>query len=228
VATDPHRPPLSFLDPRGNPAGFEVDVAQALAKQAGWTVEIVPTTTDGLLRGAEGQGILAGLDRGDWDLVLSSVEGSNQLLENHSLSRAYLNLGPVVVTAVGAPAPPLDARWPGLVGVVEGSPGASEVRKSPVPTWRVRNYFDPTSALEDLADGNLTAAVVGTIDVAAGLYDNERLQTVLKAGSQLTQDHGLVAVTRKDDPRLADLNQALEALDQSGTLESLRRKWFLP
>lgn len=228
VATDPHHAPLSFLDPQGRPTGFEIDLMTALAQNQNWDLEVVTTTTDGLIRGAEGTGILGGLNKDEYDAVISSVEGSNRLLDRWSLSRPYLNAGPVVMVPANAPTPVLDSGWTGLVGVIEGSPGASEVRKSPVPTWRVRNYFDPASALEDLALGNLTGAVVGNVEVAEALFDNEGLQVAVRfTGPPLTQDRTLVVVTRQDDPRLAALDRGLDALDKSGVTAALMKKWFL-
>lgn len=225
VATDPRRPPLSFLDPHHQPAGFEIDLIRAIAEVEGWNLQIIATSTDGFLRGPDG--ILPGLTKGDWDLVVSSVEDSNRLKDRWSLSRPYLNVGPVVVTSDQALPPVFEANGSGLIGVVDGSPGASEVRKTPFPTWRVRTYDNPTSALEDLGQGSLTAVVTGSVDVATALYDNEGLQTRLHFGAPLTKDRQLVIVTRRDDGLLTAVNHALTVLEDTGVAESLRKKWGL-
>jgi len=227
VATDPHHPPLSFLDDAKQLRGYEIDLARALAAQGGWELELLQEPTNAFLKGVEGDGILQGLTQGDYEAVLSSVSASNRLRSDWSLSQPYLNAGPVLVLRAEGTGV-LNASWTGGLGVLEYTPGAEVVQKTSVLRWWWRPYFDPVSALEDLGDQYLTGVVAGLPEVAAVRYDNDLLRSQLKVATEpLTQDELYVVVVKKDSELLTRVNQALQALEANGTMDELKRKWLL-
>src|SRR6201981_965327 len=74
--------PYSFPDPR-NPAhviGFEVDLADALARRMGRTARFVQNQWDGLV---------PGLERGEYDVVINGLEVTPERAEKINFSNPY-------------------------------------------------------------------------------------------------------------------------------------------
>src|SRR5690349_24453635 len=64
VATDATWPPMEMVDVNKKIVGYDIDFMNAVAKEAGLTVEFKNTAWDG---------IFAGLDSGQYDAIISSV-----------------------------------------------------------------------------------------------------------------------------------------------------------
>lgn len=228
VAIDARHPPLAFRDAHDQLVGYEVDVFRAVAADAGWTMEFVPTTTEGWIHGSRESGIFGGLDRGDWDLVVAALPESNQLRDFGPLTHPYLMPRLVVVAPRTQPFPKLDATWTGLLGWA-GYELPGPLASSAVPRWTLRDYRDTASALDDLVEGRLDAVAAPALEVATQRLDNERVDAELTVTAELpaSSDAGLVAVGRDAD-RVAAVDQALVHLESSGALAALRARWKIP
>jgi polar amino acid transport system substrate-binding protein len=73
--------PMEYYNDANEMAGFDVDFAKALAAEMGLTVKFVDTAWDG---------IFAGLDRNDYDCIISSVTMSETRLEAFNFSHPYI------------------------------------------------------------------------------------------------------------------------------------------
>lgn len=83
-------PPMEYMDESGlNPLGFDVDLATALSEKLGLEVELVNTAWDG---------IFAGLDKGQYDMVISAVSVTPERQEAYEMTEPYVANQLVIVT----------------------------------------------------------------------------------------------------------------------------------
>ncbi len=83
-------PPMEYMDESGlNPMGFDVDLSYALGELLGLEVELVNTAWDG---------IFAGLDKAQYDVVISSVSITPERQAAYELTEPYVSNELVIVT----------------------------------------------------------------------------------------------------------------------------------
>lgn len=83
-------PPMEYMDESGlNPMGFDVDLSYAIGELLGLEVELVNTAWDG---------IFAGLDKGQYDVVISSVSITPERQEAYEMTEPYISNQLVIVT----------------------------------------------------------------------------------------------------------------------------------
>lgn len=76
-------PPMEYMDESGlTPLGFDVDLAYELGKLLGLEVELVNTAWDG---------IFAGLDKEQYDVIISSVSITPERSEAYELTEPYVS-----------------------------------------------------------------------------------------------------------------------------------------
>lgn len=72
--------PFGYEDADGNLVGYDVEVAQAIAKHLGVEIEIIPTAWDGLLQG---------LESGVFDIVVNGVDVTEERQKTFDFSTPY-------------------------------------------------------------------------------------------------------------------------------------------
>ena len=215
VGVDPGYPPFAGVA-KGQQAGIDVDVAQALATRLGLKAQLVD------VKPSE---IATALSDGIVDVALSAPF-SAAVLSRDSIAGTYLSDGPAVFVArestVSVPAT-VTAPWLATVrtGAQVSSPsywllaqqiGAESI--SPFPTLR--------GALEALSAGSVQA-VVG--DGLVGAYIARDLPGVRYVG-QLAPASPVGVAVSADDAKLADaVRAALDSMAGDGVLSAIRTKW---
>lgn len=82
VGTEIGYPPMEYYAGDGTtPIGFDIDVSRAIAEVLGLQYEVVDTAWDG---------IFAGVDRGDYDCIISSVSITPDRLQNFLFTEPYI------------------------------------------------------------------------------------------------------------------------------------------
>ena len=89
VASDATWPPIEMLDENKNVVGYSIDYLKAVAKEAGLNVEFHNTAWDG---------IFAGLDKEQYDVIISSVSITPERQAAYDLTEPYVSNQLVIVT----------------------------------------------------------------------------------------------------------------------------------
>ena len=83
-------PPMEYTDESGLEfIGFDIDLAKELASMFGLEVEFVNTSFDG---------IFAGLDKGQYDMIIAAVSITPDRQENYEMTEPYVSNQLVIVT----------------------------------------------------------------------------------------------------------------------------------
>lgn len=209
-------PPFSFVDESGKLTGFEVELAQALAKELGVKADIQPTKWDG---------ILAALESKRLDVVINQVTISDERKKKYDFSVPYTVSGIQALTRkadAASIAKPADLAGK-KVGVGLGT-NYEQWLKQNVPQADVRTYEDDPTKFQDLMNKRIDVILVDRLAA---------LDTVKKTGDRLgvageafsRQEAGVTL--RKDEPELLKaVDDALAKLRKDGTLAQLSQKWF--
>ena len=220
VATDATLVPMSFINDRNQLDGFEVELMQAVAREAGLEVEMI---------NVEWAGLLGGLLTRKYDAAISSVTILEERRKKMAFSIPYLKSGLAIVVRRDRDGVNTleDLQSKKLrVGAQRGTTAYFFLQD--LPDLRPIGYDLYGHAVLDLIKGEVDA-VVG--ESTGTLYyknnDNAIFEKIKMVGEILTEEHYGI-VMRKEDTELIDaINRALKTLLENGTVTKLHAQWDL-
>jgi len=206
-------PPFNFYNDNNKLVGFDVDVANEVAKRIG--VNFKPVTT-------EWSGIIEGLRSGVYDGILGSMAVTQKRLEVVNFSTPYYYSGAQLLVKKGAPFTAPDQLKGKIIGVVTGTTFATDAEK--LGAGDVKLYKDDTHTLTELnngvVNGVITDRVVGVNAMNSGKFN------IALLGMPLRGEDIAVAFRKGDDSLLTKVNTILSAMHKDGTLSTLSQKWL--
>ncbi|EIK98441.1 cystine transporter subunit [Pseudomonas sp. M47T1] len=209
-------PPFSFVDDSGKLSGFEVEFAQALAKELGVKAKLEPTKWDG---------ILAAVDSKRLDVAINQVTISDERKKKYDFSEPYTVSGIQALTQkkdAGKIASANDLTGK-KVGVGLGT-NYEQWLKDNVPGAIVKTYDDDPTKYQDLRVGRIDAILVDRL--AAFELISKTNDTLAVSGPAFSKQEAGVTL-RKGEPELLDaINKAIDKLRADGTLAKLSQKYF--
>ena len=216
VGTSANQPPMEFLDERGELVGLDVDLMRAIAEAVGLEAEFVDAPADTLI---------AGLDAGRFDAVISSLHITPEQEELADFTQPYLNAGQVVVIRTGTENIKNHHDLVGRkVGVQLRSAGAEAVEE--IKGAVVQTYDPIDLAFVDLAGGKLDAVVTAAPTAFDFVYSYDgQLQIV---GEPFTTEYLGIAVRKGNSTFRDKLNTGLSIVQTQNLVDELVRKWTTP
>jgi polar amino acid transport system substrate-binding protein len=200
----------------GGIQGFNVDLANEIAKRLKRPIEISAT---------QFSGILPSLQAGTIDFVAAPVTVTKERAENYIFTEGYLNTDYQFLTKKGEPAVTDLKQLKGkVISVNKGSAYDSWAKGLETEIgWKVESFGTQTDAVQAVMAGRAYANVAGSTVIQWAV----KLQPQL----QLSYLHstGLVwaAPLRKDSKELlAEIENAVECVKKDGTMAVLHEKWF--
>lgn len=216
IATEGAYAPWNFLNDAGEPAGFEIDLANAICTEAALTCEIVTNDWDS---------IIPNLLAGNYDAIMAGMSITDERLETIDFSDEYFPADPSkFVTTAGSGVDPsaLEGR---RIGVQGGTIQAAYAEENFAANNTIVSFGTADQAMADLAAGNLDTI----------LADGAYLEPVVDAsgggiefvGEDVLIGNGVGAGMRKDETALkTQFDDALTALKADGTVDMLIAQWF--
>jgi polar amino acid transport system substrate-binding protein len=216
VATDATWPPMEYVDENKAIVGFDIDLMNAIAKEAGLEVEY---------RNVAWDGIFAGLAAGEYDAVISSVTITDERKAQYDFSDPYINAGQIVVVQAGSDITGPDALSGHTVGAQLSTTGAFAVQEMSGVT--LKEYDEVGLAFEDLVAGRIDAVVCDTPVAADFALQREEYSAKLKiVGDSFTEEYYGILVQKGNSDLLAKINKGLAAVQDKGTDKELEEKWL--
>jgi polar amino acid transport system substrate-binding protein len=211
-------PVKGFVElPIENPKGFEVDLADAIAKQLGVPKVVwVNTPFNGLFSPAPK----------DFDMAINEITITPERSKVVDFSVPYFDANQGFLIKKGGPAEGVKsiADMKDLqFGVQATTTGADYVKDKIKPNKEPREFSTLGAATQALANGQIDAFVM---DVAIGAeIVKERGEDVDMTG-QFKTDEQYGALFEKGNPLRQQVNEAIEKIKADGTLKKLQAKWF--
>ena len=208
-------PPFNYFDEKNELTGFDVEVGIEVAKRMGREYEPITTAWDG---------IIEGLRAGRYDGILGSMGITEDRKKIVDFSDPYYYSGAqLIVRADSGIDSPEDLPEDAAIAVATGET-YTEDAIALVGDDNVRFYEDPIQSMMDLDNGRITAIITDRI-VGLNAFQEKGYDFKL-AGSTLRTEKMAVAVQKGDAELLGQINDALTAMREDGTMEEISNKWF--
>jgi polar amino acid transport system substrate-binding protein len=208
--------PYVFPDPRQPERliGFEVELAEALARKLGVRAQMVQNQWDGLV---------PALQRGNFDLVLNGLEITDEHRRQIAFSQPYYVYSQQIITRRDNDSltnlPSLKGH---TVGTLSGTVAQRIMEQS--GGIDVRIYPGQVEPFRDLNNGRLDAVM---LDLPIAAYYLGREPNLKRSGAPFAPGYYGIGVRQEDQSLLRAVNEAIAQLLAEGTLERIYRKWDL-
>lgn len=219
VAMDASFPPFEDLNEAGQPVGFDVDLAQAIAARWGVQVQIEGVGFDGLVDAVQASRV---------DTAISALPYQPQLTQDVAFSQPYFEAGLVLVASAGnETVQTVDDLAGRRLAVEWGSEGDVQARalRRRYPDLQILPNETAQDALQAVADGRADAALVDRI---TALQATGAMNNAIRIAPQVVVSDPYVVVLPRKAPMLQEqVREALQAIEADGTLDTLTNKWLV-
>ena len=208
--------PYAFLDPKdpGRLVGFEVDIAEAIARELGVKLKQSQNAWDSLI---------PALERGDSDFVMNGIEITEARQEKVLFSIPYYIYTEQLVVRKNETAIQDVRDLKGKkVGTLSGAV-AQDILMN-MGGIDVRIYAGQVEPYEDLALGRIDAVL---LDLPIAAYYGKPNPKLRYAGEPMGEGFYGIAVRKEDAALREEINRVLVNLLRSGELEKIYQKWDL-
>ncbi|RLT45142.1 MAG: hypothetical protein DWI57_01480 [Chloroflexi bacterium] len=218
VGMDPSFPPFELLDGAGNPIGYDVDLAQALAQRWGVQVQIVALGFDGLT-----DALLAG----KVDSIVSALPYDPRLTADLSYSASYFEAGVRLAVVESSPTRGVDDLAGKRLAVEWGSNGDAEGRKlqRADPSIQRLTFPGAPEALAALLTGDADGLLLDGVTLRQMQGNGDALHAV---GDALESNPYVIALPIGAHILREEINSGLAEFVTTGFLAELEHRWFTP
>jgi len=217
IGMDNTYPPMEYTDDANNTIGFDVDVANEIAKRLNLEVKIVPTAWDGIFQS---------LKTNKFDCIISSVSISPDRLKNFTFTKPYVNNSQMIVVKPGdnsiTKKEDLKDKRVGCQINTTANDSANAILKT--IKFPLTTYDQIIQPFADMKAGRLDAIIV---DEVVGKYYIAQDSKNFKAATAKLTNEPIGVCFKQGNTVLRDKVQtALNSIFADGTMKTLSMKWF--
>ncbi|MGE5614940.1 MAG: ABC transporter substrate-binding protein [Bacillota bacterium] len=218
VGIDDTYPPMEYRDEKGNLAGFDIEMAQEIAKRLNKEVEFVPTAWSA---------IFTGLSTGKYDCIISSLSITEERKKTITYTRPYIANNQVII--VGKDNTDINSEndlGNKIVAVQMGTTSEDSCNEfmKVTPFKEFKKYEGMTQALNELKIGRVDAVVT---DLVVGKYfvgnDMESFRLV---STTLPNEPIGIGFDKKNQKLCDEVDKVLKEMMDDGSLKAISEKWF--
>lgn len=214
VGAYPSNPPWEFKNEQSEFEGFEVEVIREVAERLGMEVEIQDLGF---------QALFAATSSGRIDAAISSITITNDRLQNQSFTQPYYDAALVMVTNQEGP-DTLDALEGATVGGLAASTGETWIQENmeEYGFGEYKSYPAQQGLLLDIVNGRVAAGVSDYLGVAFAAQQ----MPDLKIAERIRTGEQYAIMMPKGSPLLEQVNDAISAMKEDGTMAALYEEWI--
>lgn len=218
MGTSADYPPFEYVktEKSNNIIGFDVDLANALAKKLGYKIQVKDIDFSGLIQS---------LKSGEVDLVLAGMTPTPQRKKNVDFSDIYYTAKYEIISKKGSGINTLNDLKGKTVGVQLGSiqeTKAKEINKT-IPI-NIQSRDRIPDMIEELKSGRFDAAIIENT-VAKGFLAKESNLTGFEISDKADVAGSAIAFPKNSD-LTTKFNNELRKMKKDGELNALIVKWF--
>jgi arginine/ornithine transport system substrate-binding protein len=223
IGIDPTYKPFTYKTPDGQPAGFDIDIANALCAEMKVKCTFVESSWEG---------IIPGLRANKFDAIISSMSITEERSKVVDFTDKYYSSPTYVIAKAGS----IDGSAASLkgkrVGALKASVQETYAKGVFVPAGaNVVSYDSTQQAYVDLKSGRLDAVIADKLEAQGGFLDTPDGRGFAFVGPALNDPKyfgkGAGIAVRKTDAELRDrFNAALKTIRASGAWKKAADKYF--
>ena len=212
-------PPFGFISPESRSVvGYDVDFAEAIARELGVELRLVPVTT--ATRVPE-------LTQGKIDLIIATMTHTKQRERQIDFSHTYFMTGQKLLVHRDSGIRSVADLRGKRVSSVRGSTSEQNIRRA-VPGVRVVSFNDYPNAFLALAQRKVAAMTTDEI-ILMNFHQRAPDPEMFDLPDEYISTEPYGIGVRKGQPALLDaVNRILEQMEASGEAARIHAKWFGP
>ncbi len=216
IATEGTWAPWTYHDEKGKLAGFDIEVAQRVARRLGVTAEFVETEWDG---------IFTGVDSGSFDIAFNGIAVTDARLEKYGFSIPYGYVRTAIITLQSSR--DINGFEDLKDMITANSPGSNYAKIAESYGAKVRSIESFEGTIQLLTQGKIDA----TLNADASFYEYMKgnPDARIKIAALSPDVMRIAAVVRKADDSdglIAAVNQALQEMLLDGEISRISQKYF--
>ena len=207
-------PPFGTVDERGNPAGYDVDVANLVAEYLGVTPKLVPLTPPARI---------PALEAGKVDFLIATLAPTPERARTVMFTMPYSAFRMVIVAPKAAALARIEDLSGKRVGVNRGSSQESALTKLAISDLEIVRFEDDSTVAQAMIAGQIDAMAMP--DTIAGAIKQQRPDADVDIKfTFFTQPNSMTV--KKDAFELRQwLNNVIYFLKVTGELDTVSKKW---
>jgi polar amino acid transport system substrate-binding protein len=216
VGTNAEYPPFSYID-NNEIVGFDIDLIHEVGRRLDKQIQLQDMPFDALL---------PKLQLGDIQIVAAGLTATPDRAKKVLFTKPHLQGDPfIVVTRAGTPA---ITSIQDLIGkeVVVNEGFTADLYMSSIPGVILKRLSASAEAFLALQSGNVDAFVAARSSVKP-YFDKYGEASFNIFTSDSGSDNASLAISKKHAELVPLVQQALDAIEQDGTLDMLKQKWNL-
>ncbi|MBI6547709.1 ABC transporter substrate-binding protein [Xenorhabdus lircayensis] len=220
IAVFDSNPPFGFIDPQTKKlAGYDVDIANAIASDLGVKLELRPTNPANRIPLLSSKKI---------DLIAANFTITAERAKQVNFSIPYFATGQKFIARKGVLTSPDDIAKL-RIGADKGTVQEITLREH-YPTAKVISYDDTPLAFAALRNGNVQAITqddAKLVGLLANVPEAQKADFEISPFS-ITREYQAVAASRGEGRLIDSVNQTLLKLEKEGEAEKIYNRWFGP
>lgn len=218
VFTDATWPPMEMVDKNKNIVGFEIDLFNAIAKEAGFKVEYKNTAWDGIFAAMKG-------NRYPNACALSSITITEERKKTYDFSDPYINVNQVLIVPKTQNVKTMNDMKGKKIGAQISTTGAMESKK--FKDIVTKTYDEIGLAFADMAAGRIDGVICDTPVARDYALHKAEYKDKFKIGLEIPTKEQLGIMTKKGDKKILDLiNKGLKVVKAKGLDKQYEKKWL--
>ncbi len=193
--------------------GIDIEIAGALAKELGTTLEVVDMEFDS---------IIASVQQGEVQVGIAGMTVTDERKKEVNFTHSYATGVQVVIVTENSSIATLDDLAGKKIGTQLGTTG-DMYSKDDYGEENVTSYGKGADAIIALKGGDVDAVIIDNEPAKAFVAENEGLKIL---ETEYAVEDYAIAVSKDNAQLLADLNKALEKLTADGTIDTIIAKYI--
>ncbi|MBS9431958.1 ABC transporter substrate-binding protein [Photorhabdus hainanensis] len=220
IAVFDSNPPFGFIDPQTKKlAGYDVDIANAIANDLGVKLELRPTNPANRLPLLASKKV---------DLIAANFTVTDERAKQVDFSIPYFATGQKFIARKGVLKSPEDIKNL-RIGADKGTVQEITLREH-YPTAKVISYDDTPLAFAALRNGNVQAITqddAKLVGLLANVPEAQKAEFEISPFS-ITREYQAVAAAKGQERLVEAVNQTLLKLEKEGEAAEIYNRWFGP
>ncbi|WP_193372407.1 ABC transporter substrate-binding protein [Ornithinibacillus scapharcae] len=214
MATSADFPPFESYDSEGKFIGFDVELAQAIADELGYELQIEDMDFDGLIGSLQAKRV---------DMVLAGMSATEERRQNVDFSASYHSSGEMFISKQEDKFQDLASLEGKIVGVQLGTiqeEGADLLAEE--YGFEVKKVDSASILIQELSSNRIDVAYMDKT-VATGYINSQGL---VGFDDPTTSSPGMAIAFPKGSELVDEVDAILKKFEEDGTLQELKDKWL--